>query len=855
MNKLTMAMKQGTAKNFNLLESPIEGTNLIEASAGTGKTFTIAALFLRLLLEKRCLVEEILVVTYTVAATEELRDRIRRKIRGAIDALSTGKIADDPFLAQWVPGIPHPEEAKQRLQDALHDFDRASIFTIHGFCQRLLYEKAFETGSLFDLELLPEEENNLREEVVCDFWRRHFYQAPLEMVGYARSLKFSPDFFLKVASQTRGHLDFEIVPSLKSVPLSSLPGFQKVLEDLAGAWPKARDEVSAQLRMGSLNLRQYGDPEKLLLAMDAFLSAPGPKFPPFKDFFKFTASKIKESTKKNQPPPRHPFFDLAEEGWKKSEDLKRDLDQHLLFLKGELFRYLSSELPRRKQRRNVQSFDDLLIRVRRSLEKEGGEDLSRSVRTRFRAALVDEFQDTDPTQYAIFQKIFGAAGSLLFLIGDPKQAIYSFRGADLFAYLQAARRVGHRYTLTKNWRSGPDLVKAVNTVFSRVEAPFLYGEIGFAPAESGKRPGAEELAVEGENEPSFHLWWVDKGRTGEEGKSISKGKAQKIIQQGIAAEVARLVDLGRKGRACIGPRPLQEEDIAILVRTNRQARIIQEALLSLRIPCVLHSTGYLFDTPESLEMKRVLAGIAEPHNERLVRAALTTDLLGVTGEEMDRLLTDESQWEDWLFRFREYYEVWEKKGFIRMFQRFLRDEKVRSRLLALPDGERRLTNVLHLGEVLNREAINQKLGVSRLWQWLAHQIDPSTPRLEEHLLRLESDARAIKIVTIHKSKGLEYPIVFCPFNWEGSEIEEGKEYLFHDPGDQGKLKLVLDSGGNGNRTLAQKELLAENLRLLYVALTRAKNRCYLLWGRFKDAETSALAYLLHPAQAPGDDLV
>ncbi len=847
-------MEQATARNFDLLESPLEGTNLIEASAGTGKTSTLAALVIRLILEQRYRVDEILVVTYTVAATEELRDRIRRKIRGALDALLTGKSAD-PFLAQLLPKVPHPEEAKRLLQEALHDFDRASIFTIHGFCQRLLYEKAFETGSLFHTEFIPEEESNLKEEVVADFWRRHFYPAPLEMVNYARTLKLSPKFFLEVASQTRGHLDFDIVPHLKPVHLDSLSTFRQAVEDLERAWMKAREEVLNQLSGGALNLRQYANPEKLLRAMDAFLAGAGPKFPLFKEFYKFTAGKIKESTKKNQTTPRHLFFELAEGTWKKGADLKQEMDQQLLFLKGELFRYLSSELPRRKERRNIQSFDDLLIRVRSSLEKERGEDLSQAVRRRYRAALVDEFQDTDPTQYAIFQNIFGKPGSILFLIGDPKQAIYSFRGADLFAYLKAARHVRHRYTLTKNWRSGPELVKAVNTIFSRVEAPFLYEDIGFAPVESGQGPKAEELWVEGESEPPFHLWWVDQGKAGEAGKSIPKGKAQRWIQRAIAAEVARLVDLGRKGRAGIGSRPLQEEDMAILVRTNRQARIIQEALLSLRIPCVLHSTGYLFDTQEAVEMKRLLAGIAEPHSERLVRAALATDLLGGSGEEMDRLLTEESQWEDWLFRFREYYEIWEKQGFIRMFQQFLRNEKVRSRLMALPDGERRLTNVLHLGEVLNREAMNQKLGISRLWQWLAHQLDPSAPRLEEHLLRLESDARAVKIVTIHKSKGLEYPIVFCPFNWEGSEIEEGKDYLFHDPKEQGRLKLVLQADGNGSRALAQKELLAENLRLLYVSLTRARSRCYLVWGRFKDSETSALAYLLHPPQDPADDIV
>ena len=254
-------------------------------------------------------------------------------------------------------------------------------------------------------------------------------------------------------------------------------------------------------------------------------------------------------------------------------------------------------------------------------------------------------------------------------------------------------------------------------------------------------------------------------------------------------------------------------------------------------------------------MERVLAGIAEPGQERLLRVALATDLMGVSGEELDRLTEDEAGWEIWLSRFREYYDLWERGGFIRMFRYFILKEKVRTRLLALPDGERQLTNVFHLSEVLHQEATEQKLGMVGLLKWLAGQRDPASPRLEEHQLRLESDANAVRIVTIHKSKGLEYPVVFCPFNWMVRRPNEEEEFTFHDPEDDWRLNLVLNPKGNLNRPLAEKEILAENLRLLYVSLTRAKNRCYLFWGRFNDAEASSLAYLLHPKAGGAEDPV
>ncbi|MGA2957941.1 MAG: exodeoxyribonuclease V subunit beta, partial [Thermodesulfobacteriota bacterium] len=508
------------------------------------------------------------------------------------------------------------------------------------------------------------------------------------------------------------------------------------------------------------------------------------------------------------------------------------------------------------------SFDDLLIRLRGALDKTGGDDLAKAIRTKYRAALIDEFQDTDPIQYAIFKNVFGGEESILFLIGDPKQAIYSFRGADLFAYMRAAGHVDSRYTLTKNWRSEPGLITAVNTIFSNGKNPFIYEAIPFEPSTAKERKDHEFLKINGKEEAPFHLWFVDAEKVAESGKPITKGRARELIPDAVAGEISRLLSLGKEGKARIGDRPLREADIAVLVRRNSEARLVQESLTALRVPSVLHSMGDLFETDESREMSRVLSAIGSPNHEPLLKVALATDMLGKRGEDLEKLARDEAEWEDWVVKFREYNELWEKRGFIRMFRYFLHKEKIRTRLLSFPDGERRLTNVLHLSEVLHQESSERKLEVVGLLKWLRQRRDPESPRLEEHQLRLESDANAVRIVTIHKSKGLEYPVVFCPFNWDGSKIEEKDEFLFHDPRDDWKLNLVLNPEENPNRMLGEKEILAENLRLLYVSLTRAKNRCYLVWGRFNEGKgreiysgTSALAYLLHSPDGSSEDIV
>jgi len=253
-----------------------------------------------------------------------------------------------------------------------------------------------------------------------------------------------------------------------------------------------------------------------------------------------------------------------------------------------------------------------------------------------------------------------------------------------------------------------------------------------------------------------------------------------------------------------------------------------------------------------MEVERVLYAVVTPHNPNSLKSALTTDMIGLTGEDLDALLTDEKGWEGWIVKFKEYHDLWNRQGFIRMFRTLLLLEDVLPRHMSFSDGERRNTNLLHLGEVLHQVSVEKNLSMEGLAQWLSQQRDPETPRLEEHQLRLESDENAVKLVTVHKSKGLEYPIVFCPFTWDGSRMRDGNApFTFHNEAEQNRLTLDLGSEDmKKNRSLAEKELLAENLRLLYVALTRARSRCYLVWGRFNQAETSAPAYLFHGPISP-----
>ncbi len=842
---------------LDLLNTPLQGINLIEASAGTGKTYTIEGIFLRLILEKELPVDQILVVTFTKAATEELRDRIRIKLLQAENAFSSG-MSKDKFLKELLKHQKDHLTAVDLIHAALVEFDKASIFTIHGFCARILYEHAFETANLFDTELISDQTEWIRE-VVEDFWRKNFYDAPLELIGFFTEKIKGPGYFQQLLSQMRA-AEIKIIPKVNQPPLKNVKAFRNVYQCLKDQWPQARKGVIEAFADPSLSAVQYGSLEpaenetgvtkrdikiiSLIDAMEKYAAPNSAGFPLFDNFEKFTDQKIRKAVKKNRQPPSHDFFKTCDQVYRKAADLQAELENYFVWLKTQLFDYASSELKKRKAQKNIQFFDDLLLMVKKALAAKSGNPLAQAIRQKYKAALVDEFQDTDDIQYEIFSRLFSTKDSLLFMIGDPKQAIYSFRGADIFSYLKAARHARAKFTLQKNWRSEPALISAVNAIFSNVADPFIFKEIPFENA----RPGKKALSAPSQSNPPLTLWYLDSRTHAPPNKPITKTESVRLIGEAVADEICRMLTTESE--------PWLPGDVAVLVRTNRQAQLIKDDLSAKGIPAVLYSTGNIFDSREAMELEKILLSISAPSDVDYAKAALAMDMMGARGEELLSAGLDVRRWESRLAAFREYYQLWQRSGFMAMFRMLLSREKIRQRLLAFADGERRLTNVLHLAEILQQESVRRNLGISGVIKWLAEQRSGQAPRLEEHQLRLESDERAVKIVTIHKSKGLEYPVVFCPFGWEGSFVKDN-EIIFHQQDKRdGDPRLTLDLGSdsrNLNLIHAQNELLAENVRLLYVASTRAKSKCYLAWGRIKTADSSAHAYLLHGSDRPGMD--
>ncbi len=841
-------MTKRSCQPFDVLaDELLEGRHLIEASAGTGKTYAMALLFLRLLLEpeRPPAVDGILAVTFTEAATAELRQRIRRFLEQARRPAPGNHPEIDAIRRRAEAGC-GAVELSRRLERAALDLDRAAVFTIHGFCHRVLQESAFESRVLFQTELASDADDLMRE-VVCDFWRREIAAAPAWLAVHAAEQGLTPDKLYERLPRQLWNPELRLLPDGEEDPESIIAELNGLRERLCTTWREAGDEVMTILRGKGLNKKTYSTNaiEGLAADLDAYCqSRPAPDRLPAK-FVLLTRTKLSDpkSVNKGYPVPEHPFFDLCDTVLAQTERSVRLPDDALVTLERRLVEHVRRELPRRKEMARVRGFDDLLLAVRQALAGAGGGALGASLRARYRAVLVDEFQDTDPVQYEIFQRAFGRGGTTVFYIGDPKQSIYSFRGADIFAYLRAAREQGVvRHTMTRNYRSTPGLLAATARLFGG-EHPFVLEEIELPPVTADPDRPCPSLSRNGREEPALIVWTLPNDLP--EWSRIRSGlfsapAAKDAVAAGTAGEIRRLLD-----PACgytIGGEPVRPAQISILVYSRTDARLMKNVLQVAGVPAVLSRADNVFGSPEAEELELVLRAVAAPSSGGAVRAALLTDALGLDLAGVDRLAREATEWEGWLELFGQLHDAWVQRGLLPMLRRLDAECGVRGRLLGLAGGERRVTNFYHVAELLHRAEGTGGWGLAGAIGWLAaRRAESGDDRVDEYELRLESDADAVQILTMHRSKGLEYPVVFIPFPWSQGRRGSDKEPCgYHD--DDGVP--VWDYRCTG-RARSDREKLAEDVRLLYVAVTRARCRCYLAWDRINRADKSAPAYLFH----------
>ncbi|MBN4665851.1 exodeoxyribonuclease V subunit beta [Pandoraea nosoerga] len=855
--------------DLDVFHCDLDGVCLIEASAGTGKTWNICALYVRLLLEKRLTVEQILVVTFTNAATAELRERIRARLAGLVAALTpvfddehgaegsgSGEgddefldfdpdASDDPLFTVMIAGLVEradmtPKAIRSCLQTALRGFDQASIHTIHGFCQRALAEVPFAAGLPFAYELVPDD-NGVRHDLAIEFWRRVVEPLAARDDGFAA--------WLVDRKRSPGTLTDQLARRLKK-PMSALrwpPTVEadaQTLQDetllatyreASACWEAEAASIAERLRTAlpayKKNIYHETSLAQAIAAWQRYLGAGDFGAPLSPKAELLTTTRLAKDIRKGETPPAHRFFEMADVLVRARADAdERHAIQWLRILR-EWLTQAPGQLALRKRELRVVSFDDLLGNIARALAQHP--DLAQALRARYPCALIDEFQDTDPLQFAIFSAVYGQRNVMapadegrgpMFMVGDPKQAIYSFRAADLHTYLAARENADAAYTLAVNQRSTPAIIEAGNRLFGANDKAFVLDGLEYPPVRPGSRHRAPLSDVR--DVADLTVWWLP------DDEPLPKDEAQQACAKATAAEVARLLAGASRADVCIGERPLAPGDIAVIVQTHRQGALMKAMLAEHGVGSVELTQDSVFASEEAETLLRVLRAVESPGDVRALRAALATELFGLDATALYRMQTSEASDAEaiaWIERLQRYRQLWIERGFAAMWRTLMRELGLAARLVAQAGGERRLTNFMHLAELAQARWAEQP-GMPALLRWLASQRNASGG--EEAQLRLESDQNLVQIVTVHKSKGLEYGVVFCPFLWDGAVRDggglDGLEY--HD----GPTAVIdfTDAAAKGSPAAValRREQSAEQARLLYVALTRAVYRCYLAAG-------------------------
>ena len=854
---------------LNPITLPLNQISLIEASAGTGKTYTIGSLYLRLLLKagennfsRPLNVEEILVVTFTEMATEELKKKIRERITDAIDKLiafaetqDKSAFKNDEFLTALCHDL-DIFEAIHRLKLAEQNMDLAAIYTIHGFCRRMLMQYAFHSGIHFNLELIKDQ-SDLLVRFANEFWREHFYPLDFESANFIATELVSPANVLSLLKADLGkdlQVEIENKQAL-SVPIQIflpqyLGGYQKALNELKAFWLESADEISAIItnelvkdypkdQLKSLNRKKYqvkrlGD---WINKINQWSNNPRDYQinTTLKDYFLQSSieKNCEESTDKNKDKkPATPFYSPIFAELEKRVNALMTPD---LLSKLTLYHYrqgLQQKLLDYKLNHQEKSFDDLLRLLCEALQGAQGDELAEMIRFQYPFAMIDEFQDTDSQQYAIFSKIYRdnpEKNTGFIMIGDPKQAIYRFRGADIFTYLKASDEAQSRFELTKNYRSEKHLVDGVNALFDFPQSPFIYQNINFTAVDS--RDDHLRFYLNGKAEPAYRFYLTESDK-------VNKTEMAKICAISIQHWLKSAVEnqaVFQNEDTC---KTLQAANIAVLVRDKNEAALVKNELQKLGIASVyLSDQNSVFDSNVAKELAWVLKACLNVA-ERPILNAIATALFGLNAADIHQIQQNEAYWQRWADSFAQYQQTWQRQGILVMLHQILLEQGISERLLSQATGERDLTDFLHLAEILQQAATLHE-SEAALLSWFEKQIQGEGR--QEAQIRLESERQLVKIVSIHKSKGLEYDLVWLPFLAAPSKDPSKKDINIYYSKERDETLWDIE---NRNLNALCEETFAEELRLLYVALTRAKYQMAFALPTQFDKKWNALHYVL-----------
>ena len=773
-----------------------KGVSIIEASAGTGKTYTLCRIVLRLIAEEGIPIDRILAITFTQAATEELNGRIRDLLRDCLRQVENNDIEEPVLDKALEDNRVDIRRLRERLRHSLEIFDEASISTIHGFCKRCLDLASLETDLSFDASLEPIEEE-LVERLQQEYLRINIIEkSPLLTAIYEQS-KIHQRRFNLVARECAAHPYASLEPKPDQSASSALErSFQAIVSSIDKAL-EAVSEIAPHLNRRSKLNKTLGSDDSIQ-ALQALARRGRPLLSDLDLIETLDAEAWRKGIKKSGQHLDAPDLVAHVDAFKNARSVVLDT------LVANYREWLFDALKKEKERRNIVSFNDLIHILNRALNEDAS--IARSVSERYDAALVDEFQDTDPTQYRIINRLFGDGTKRLFFIGDPKQAIYRFRGADIFAYFEATQSEDlNRIQLSDNYRSTPKLVAATNALFASAPDGFAFDQIEFSPV-SAARPS--------ENERPMRIHAIS--RTNDLAPSAADATA---LLAALAAQ-----DLAK--RASEDPE-FDLGKVAFLVNRNAEADLMMQSLARHGIDSVIQSERSVFQSEAAEIMRLLVEALAAPTRSAYTRALLISPLCGFDWIDLqDERFENRS--EALVAFLRDWSRNWYESNFDSRFQAFLSIAGAPRRLLANAESERLYSDLQQLSELLQAETRIHRSSPFSLLAWLDGKSEESVSQTEAWQTRLRSDDGKPQIVTVHKSKGLQFPIVIYPFLALLRPRAKREHAIYHS--ESKGASLVIDLAPEPDSSAmraAEREEYAEHLRLIYVAITRAVDECEL----------------------------
>lgn len=811
---------------LNVFNLPLQGINLIEASAGTGKTYIVTILYLRLLLQlgkssaffRPVTVQEILVVTFTNTAVQSLRNKIQKNIRQfRLDCIHG--YSNNYIFSQLLMQIRNINYAINQLLEAEKNIHQAPIFTIHGFCQRILTQNTIELNMLFNTSI-TNEDMIWYKQICIDFWQRNFHALPLNIINLIQEYWTNPSALLNdILPYIYGK-----TPVIKNLNFSyhnnkdiSTYYLQIItnIKNIKKKWCSNEHNIETMIYNFKVNHKIYNikNLKRWMNTIKIWTQQPTIDHTIPNDLQRFRISTLHANHIHNQHVHTYSLFNLIEKLYLQRISLKAlifNLALHEIRQDLKKIKYYTSEL----------TFNDLIDLLAFNLTNDRTNNLAHIIRTRYPIAIIDEFQDTDPQQYKIFHILYDQhSENSLILIGDPKQAIYSFRRADIFTYMKVRHTICTKYTLSTNWRASSNMINAINQLFQYTKHPFIFKEIPFIPSIPTQYSKTYKFSINNQLQTAICFWIHPE-------KIVTIDNYKKTMAQECAITLHNLLSEIKNKKAWIEnnnyKRMLQASDITILVRNHEEAYFMQETLSTLNISTIfLSNRKNVFQTTESYDLLLVLQAILFLEH-KMICAALTTIFFKLNATNIENINNHTLQQEQIMNEFSEYYLIWQHKGIYSMICTILFKHKIPEILLMSKTSENKLINILHLSELLQNMSA-QLSNKYELVQWFLSKIAQSKngPTSSEYLLRLNSTDQLIKISTIHKSKGLEFPLTFLPFI---SNFHDKKTPLFHDRTSYLPY-LNFNQSTSSHIQLIEEERLSEDLRLLYVAITRSIYHC------------------------------